>query len=478
MKHFKRAILLLTTLVTVFTSCKKSNEGDDTTNLLLAGLLLSATKVSTAAELTTESDANYDNNNYGLITATKLKSWIDNWAANKPAGITGNLVILHSGTASNFIKPATGVLSYNWASDVFSSSDRLAFRAARDNGIITDPFALPTGAITDEVLQTYGIDPTKDLLVFAARNDTGAGTNASPRGSIYQTLHRAVYWLRYWGVDRKNVAVLNGAINQNGEFAASYLTAVTSELSTPTKGTFSVKSLKNIDNSVLVQPLENIINIVKKGSSHGIYGISGSVFLADARHNSANSAAVIDAEFTGNPVANTIGPSTSALFAGHIKGANFTPWPVVIDQTTGKFKSKAEIAALWNDVSGFNSVNTSGTGYRDGQTIVHYCRTNARSMVTGLSAFLILGKPSVFYENSMIEWTALSANHTVSSLRTLPAGHQFATDTNELTYSGSNTPGPVYNSTASVSQYTSYNINTNATTTRKNLDEDKLYKSQ
>ncbi|MCZ8154762.1 MAG: hypothetical protein O9264_01475 [Leptospira sp.] len=475
MNNFKRAFLLMLSITTVFAACKKEN---DNNNLLLAGLILSATKVNTAAELTTESDANYDNNNFGLVTSTKLKSWIDNWPANKPADITGNLVILHSGTSGSYIKPANGVLSFDWNTDVFRTGDRLAFRTSRDNGVITDPFALPTGAITDEVLQTYGIDPTKDLIVFAARNDTGAGTNASPRGGIYQTLHRALYWLRYWGVDRKNLAVLNGAINQNAEYGASYLTASSSELSTPTKGTFTVKSLRGVDNSVLVQPLENIINIVKNGASHGIYGVSTNVLLADARHNTANSAAVIDAEFTGNPVANTTGPSSAALFAGHIKGSNFTPWPLVVDQTTGKFKSKEAISALWKDFTGFNAINSSGTGYKSGQTVVHYCRTNARSMVTGLSAFLILGIPSVFYENSMIEWTALSANHTNSSLRTLPAGHKFATDTTELTASGSNTPGPVYNTSASISQYASYNINANATTSRKNIDEDKLYKQQ
>jgi 3-mercaptopyruvate sulfurtransferase SseA len=474
MNPLKRATFLLLTLITALTACKTKNDDSDSQNLLLAGLLLSATKVSTAAELTTESDSNYDNNNYGLVTATKLKSWIDNWSANKPSGITGNLVILLSGTAGSYIKPATGVLVFDWTNDVFKTGDRLAFRTSRDNGIINDPNALPTGAVTDEILQTYGIDPTKDLLVFAARNDTGAGTNASPRGSIYQTLHRTLYWLRYWGVDRKNLAVLNGAINQNAEYAASYLTSSSSDLSTPTKGSFSVKSLKAIDNSVLVQPLENVINIARKPTSHNIYGIANDVFLADARHNGTTT----DAEYSGGTVTLTLGPSSAALFAGHIKGAKFTPWPIVIDQTTGKFKSKAELTTLWGDVSGFNAINTSGSGYKEGQTILHYCRTNARSMVTGLSAFLILGKPSIFYENSMIEWTALSANHTNASLRTLPAGHAFATDTQDLTESGSNTPGPVFNTSASVSQYSSYNINTNATTTRKNIDEDKAYKQQ
>jgi 3-mercaptopyruvate sulfurtransferase SseA len=480
MKNYKRATILILALLGVFGACKTKGNDTDTRNILFAGLVANTTRVSTAAELTTESDANYDNNRFGLVTATTLKSWIDNWPANKPAGITGNLVILHSGTTAgtSYIKPATGVLSFDWTTDVFKSGDRLAFRASRDNGIITDPFALPTGAVTDEILQTYGIDPTKDLIVFAARNDTGAGTNASPKGGTYQTLHRALYWLRYWGVDRKNLAVLNGPITGNGEFAATYLTTSSSDLTTPTKGTFTVKSLKLIDNSVLVQPLENVINIVKNGTAHTVPGVANNVFIADARYNNASTTPSFSSEYTGAILASTVGPSSAALFAGHIKGAKFTPWPSVVDQTTGKFKSKAEIAALWTDVSTWNAANSAGVGYTDGSTILHYCRTNARSMVSGLSAFLILGKPSVFYENSMIEWTALSASHTNTALRTLPAGHPFATDTTELTASGINTPGPAYNTGASIAQYSAYNINASATTTRKNLDEDKAYKQQ
>ncbi len=484
MKLFQKSILLIIISVSLLFNCKLKENKDDSNVILLSGLLFASrqVKVSTAAELTTESDAIYDNNKFGLVTATTLKTWIDNWQVNKPADITGNLVIIHSGTTSNFIKPANGVLSFDWNNDVFKTGDRFAYRASRNNGIITDPNSLPTGAITDEILQTYGIDPTKDLIVFAARNDSGAGTDASPRGSIYQGLHRALYWLRYWGVDRKNLAILNGAINQNGEFPAGYLTATSADLSTPTKGNFTIKSFSKIDNSVLVQPLENVIAFAKNPTSHNVYGVTD-IFIADARHRYAaadpgvGGGASNSSEYSGSIAANTVGPTSGALFAGHIKGAKFTPWPRVIDQTTGKFKTKSEIASLWSDVrTGFDTVNTVGSGYKDGQTILHYCRTNARSMVTGLSAFLILGKPSVFYENSMIEWTALSANHTTPGLRTLPPGHKFATDTEELTERGTNTPGPAYNASSDINQYAGFNINTSATTSRLNIDEDKAYK--
>lgn len=465
-------------------TCKSEKSNNNSSILAIAGLALSpkstSTKVSTAAELTVESNADYEKNTFGLVTPTTLKNWITNWNTNKPSAITGNLVVITyypSGTyTKQYLIPKTGVKVYDWSSSVFNSSDKFAYRTSRDNGIITDPNTLPTGATTDEILQTYGIDLTKDLIVFAGASDRGAGTDASPKGSNYQTLGRAVYWLRYWGVDSKNIGLLNGALDANGDFTAEFISTDASVLSVPTKGTFSVKQLKAVDNSILVQPLENVIEFAKSATNHGVTGVT-SVFLADARHNTANTAAVVNAEYEGNPSANTTGASGPALFAGRIKGSIFSPWPKVIDQTTGKYKSKTEIAALWSDLSAFNASSNSGkAGYKDGQTIVHYCRTNARSMVTGMSTFLILGKPSIFYENSFIEWSALSANNPNTTLRTLPAGHKFATDIATLT--DSSTGGPVYNATATITQYSSFNINTNAVTTRKNIDEDKLYKNQ
>ncbi len=478
----KKQISIFLFLAAFLSNCTPKGSGNDTNQTaILTGILSSTTvKTSVASELSSVSKSNYDENTFGLVTSTQVKSWIDNWQNNKPAGITGNLIIVlfyPTGTyTKQYLKPATGVLVFDWTSSVYSSTDRFAYRANRYNGLLKDPNALPTGAITDEVLQTFGIDPTKDLIVFAAGSDRGAGTAASPKGNVYFNTGRSLYWLRSWGVAKENLAILNGAIDANNDFTSTYLSTDSSVLSTPTKGTFSVKQLRATDNSILVQPLENIIAFAKNPNSHGVAGV-GVPFIADARYNTSNSAAATNSEYIGTPAANTTGPSAGALFAGHVKTARFTPWPTVIDQTTGKFKPKAQIDALWADTSTWYSGNASGDGVKSTNTIVSYCRTNARSMVSGLSAFLISGHPVVFYENSMIEWTALSGNHPTSSLRTLPSGHIFATDTAELTES---TPGngPVFNTAGNISQYSVFEINTSATTTKLNIDEDKAYKLQ
>jgi len=416
----------------------------------------------------------FSENEFGLVTATKLRSWIDNWPANRPSGITGNLVVVlyyPSGSyTKKYLLPSQGVFVYDWTSSVYNQTDRFAYRTNRNNGLIKDPNALPTGATTDSILQTFGIDPTRDLVVFALGSDPNPGTSSSPKGSGYMFTGRSLYWLRAWGVAKENLALLNGAIDANQDFPASYPTTDAGNLSVPTRSNFSVKQLRARDNFVLTQSIEDIIDLIKNPSSHSVVGV-GRPFFADARYNESRS----DSEYLGNPSTNTGGQSGPALFAGHIKTARFTPWPSVIDQTTGKFKSKAAIDALWANTNGWYSGNSQGDGVGQEHTIVSYCRTNARSMVSGLSAFLISGLPVVFYENSMIEWTALSANHPNETLRTLPAGQRFAVDSADLTESSPGN-GPVYNSSATTTQYSSFEINRNATTSKLNLIEDRAYK--
>ncbi|WP_147456742.1 rhodanese [Leptospira yasudae] len=459
-------------------SCKPNEKkNNDTILLALAGIAATSVKVNSAAELAVESNDNYDNNEYGLVTATTIKRWRNDWANQKPAAITGNLIILQSTQGATvgqeFIKPTSGVYVYDWPN---GGGTDINFRQRRNNGLFENvQTGLPDGARTDAFLKLYRIDLSKDLVVFASGKDTGAGTTASPKGSTYQTLGRGLYWLRYWGADAKHVAVLDGPIDT--QFSAADLTAVGTESSPPNDGTFSVKSFRAVDNSVLVQPVENIIKIVRNPNSHGVSGLTSSVFIADARHNTTST----EREFVGTTDgtgANEIESGKKALTEGHLKGAFFAPWLQVVDQTTGRFKSKAAIAALWSNPSGWgHAENGSVSGYQQGQTYLHYCRTNARSMVTGLSTFVILGRPSVFYENSFIEWNGLSANHPDPTKRTLPAGSPFATDTVDLTVStGGSGGGPTFNTTNAANYKTV--INPNATTSRQTLIDDWNYKIQ
>ncbi|WP_135354892.1 hypothetical protein [Leptospira kobayashii] len=464
-------------------ACKKDKD-DNTGLLVLAALLGNGVKVNSAADLAVESADNYDNNNYGLVTATTVKKWIANWAGTKPDGISGNLVILQSNTAGSgqeYIKPATGVFVYDWNQ---GGGTDINFRQERNSGVTYVPTALPDGARTDAFLKFYNIDLTKDLVIFAAGTDTGTGVNGgsgangystdlpnAPKGSIYQTTARGLFWLRYWGADKKNLAILDGDIKT--QFSASELVASGGQSSPTNTGTFSVKSFKNVDNSVLAQPVENVIALVKAGGNSSATGFSGSVFIADARFNGSITA---NAEYIGTATATGVseynGSSSTnnkSAIEGHIKGAVFAPWPKFINQTTGRFKTKAEIAALWKDVT-WQSDNAGKSGYKDGQVILQYCRTNARSMITGMSTFIILGKPTAFYDNSWIEWSSLTS--TTGGKQNLPSGSKFATDSADLTESLQ------FNATGVVATYANLKVNATPTTSRQIQIDDLTYKNQ
>jgi 3-mercaptopyruvate sulfurtransferase SseA len=69
---------------------------------------------------------------------------------------------------------------------------------------------VPDGADDGRLFNKYNIDPQNDMVVCA--QGTGSTGNAMAQG-------RCWYALRYWGMDSKNLAVLNGGnqwINGNG----------------------------------------------------------------------------------------------------------------------------------------------------------------------------------------------------------------------------------------------------------------------
>lgn len=131
-------------------------------------------KVSAVTDIPQESNADYNSNVNGLITGATLKGWMDDWLANRPAGITGKLVILQAtaGEASYvYIKPNGGSV-YTYLSP---SSEWIQ---TRDNGVIETPSMVPDGATMDGLLKKYAIDPSKDMIVVAM--GTASTSNAMP----------------------------------------------------------------------------------------------------------------------------------------------------------------------------------------------------------------------------------------------------------------------------------------------------------
>ena len=135
--------------------------------------------INSPAQIAQESADNYDDNNNGLITGATLKRWKDDWLTERPAGITGKLVILQvaAGAAgAEYIMPnGMNVFTYDVGSD--------AWVMTRSNGVINN------------------IDPHRDMIVVGM--GTGGNFQAMVQGRIW-------YAFRYWGVEAKNLAILNG----------------------------------------------------------------------------------------------------------------------------------------------------------------------------------------------------------------------------------------------------------------------------
>lgn len=396
--------------------------------------------VNQPAAIAQASADDYNNNANGIITGATLKRWMSNWTANRPAGITGKLVILQASAGpagSEYVKAdGTNVFTY--------LSPSTEWVQTRSNGVIETVSMVPDGASMDALLKKYNIDPTKDMIVAAM--GTGSTTNAMAQGRIW-------YALRYWGVDKANLSILNGGnqwLNGNGLAAADFQAT---PLTGPASGSFSVKQLTN-DNTSLQATVEDMLNILP-GSD--VNNKSDGVFIWDARSLGQYSAGeMVEKGEDTNP--NTAGVQACAAAycaptdtgnymwtfqnggsrQGHPRGALQLQYTLLLDAAKGyAYKSKADLAAYLAgspDAAGIGFVDGkyglvgSGNGYQEGDTVYTYCETTFRAMITGITSAVILGKPARFYDGAMVEWNSLSYMQDKNGTYILPSDSPWRTD--------------------------------------------------
>ncbi|MBN8763646.1 MAG: hypothetical protein J0I63_10625 [Thiobacillus sp.] len=382
--------------------------------------------VNAPAAIAQESDANYDNNVNGLISAATLKSWKDNWLANRPAGITGKLVILQAteGPAGSvYIKPnGTNVFTY-----LSPSSDWIQ---TRTNGVIETPSMVPDGAGMDALLKKFNIDPKNDMIVAAM--GTGSNPNAMAQGRIW-------YALRYWGVDKKNLAILNGGnqwINGNGMAAGDFQATGSAA---PGNGHASVKDLL-VDNTALQATMQDLLAVLPSADTNLK---NDGVFIWDARSLSQYSAGEM-VELSEDTDSDTAGTQACATaYCAPVNPANYMwtfqnngsrqghPWGTLqlqythmLDSTKGfSYRPKADLAVLLaggTNAQGIGFVGAdyalvgAGNAYQNGDTVYTYCETTFRAMITGITSAVILGKPTRFYDGAMVEWNSLTGRSVMT----------------------------------------------------------------
>src|SRR5690554_3674239 len=384
--------------------------------------------VNTPAQITNISKENYDDNVNGLITHNTLKKWLDNWEENKPAGINGKLVIIQQGEGpadAKFIKPNN--------KNTFTYVDS-GWLETRNNGVMNIPSIVLSGPSIDRLIRKYGIDVNNDMIVCAQ----GAGSNGA-----YMNQGRCWFTFSYWGVEQKNLAVLNGNnqhLSDAAQLGTDYFTdkaiaevkkndeekvvfePAASKHPSPlvSQQISSVKDLK-VDNTVLYASIEDVINVLPLTDTPDN---GDGIMLWDARNLPQYSGGTF--EWNEKAIKETVadgnrGFQNKAPRQSHPRGALNLEFTNMLNTETGIYHSKAVLEEIVKGglspkgegfVSGgadegYKLVQT-GNAYQPGDTIIHYCETSMRAGVTIIPAAVILGIPSRLYDSAMIEWNSLT----------------------------------------------------------------------
>ncbi len=416
-------------LAAVLAACGGAGSDEDRSSGALATIV-----VNSPAAIAQASADDYEANANGLITATTLKRWTSNWVANRPAGVTGKLIIFQASAGpagAEYIKPNNlAVFTY-----LSPSSEWIQ---TRSNGVILTPSMVPDGPTMDALLAKYNIDPKNDMVVCA--QGTGNTGNAMAQG-------RCWYALRYWGMDAKNLALLNGGnqwINGNGLAAGDFATTASAA---PGAGRASVKDLR-VDNSALLATFEDLLNVLPANDANLR---SDGVMIWDARSVGQFSAGERleqgDSGFAacGSPICVPAAGydymksfQNSGSRQGHPRGTLQLNFSNLLDASKGfAYKPKAQIAAYMNgdaDSNGVRMIDAAyigvggGAAYQAGDTVYVYCETTFRAMITGMASAVIMGYPTRFYDGAMVEWNSLSNLADATGQAILPADSPWRTD--------------------------------------------------
>ncbi len=451
MKHtvFIKSLLIAGLTMSVFTGCGDSDSNNNDTEDKIS--------VLSPAQIVQKSEADYNNNMKGVITAQTLTHWMDDWQANKPASVTdGRLIVLQAGPTTLGADKAylkgngTDVLVYD-----IGAAGACDPSYKRFDGFSMNYGALLSGEQMDYRINGFQLDPEKDFLVVAI------GDSSVNIREITRT-----WWvLAYWGWDLDRLAFLNGSVSYN--FAPSsnldnYLTDAW-QPPQPTQE-FHMYTLKTDRTSLHIYTKE-MMDVIKQGGE----------FIADARG---------DDEFDGSAKSKshslTCGPNHDqqcyTAYRGNIKGSVSFPYTDILimdDQqedingdgaidasdSSFKFKSPADLEALF-----------ASKGYTEGKTVYAYCRTGRKATLLTLASTVILGYPVRMYDASWISWGSMayvSADANDSSI--FPQDSIWRTDVSEL----SNVIA--YNDANETEPQASFEFDFSATDTNQIANEDKAY---
>ena len=410
-------------------------------------------------EISMKSARSYDENSYGVITASTLTKWLDNWKENRPDSAKGRLIVLQAGKVpfdqnkSYLPHNDTDVLVYGIPGGGACDPSYMRF-----DGISNTPGAMVSGDRIDGNINFFQIDPQKDFVVVAVAEGSTA----------IREITRTWWSMIYWGWDMKRIAFLNGSVAYNFADKKDYLVAQPSPLP-ERKHEYHMRSLKT-DRTALHIYIDEMKEIAQKEDKTGY-------FILDARGT-----AEYDGTKASKSISKTCGPNHDkqcvTAFRGHIKGAVDFPYTDILVMDDGKVDLNGDGVIDKKDASfKFKSYDAlkalyAQKGYKEGDTIIAYCRTGRKSTLSALTATTVLGYPYRMYDGSWIQWGMMAHAKDTNGSYILPESSPVRTDTDDYSVVYS------YNDPVDVNPASVYNINTEVTISQKIKEEDKAYLNQ
>lgn len=343
---------------------------------------------ATPQQLAVRSADAYEANESGLVTASTVSRWVADWAANKPARVQGELIVLQLDAApsgSPWIASTPGVRSYH-------APELLRVLEPRSNGVLAIGSVPANGSRLDTFLRRFDLDPAHDLVLLASGTST-------PR--TLSQLARAWLALRYWGFGHEHLALLNGPATEVALRSDTFPAL-------PFTGTSRVTALP-----------EHFALLADLGA---VKAAVGQAPLLDVRGRD---------EFDGRVPSRSKLDATcldgaercTATFAGRIAGAQHLPWERFVED--GRFRPLAALDAALTEAQ----VDRATT------SVIYDADGHEGALVT--FAFLaVLGAPARWYAPGFVEWGALNASHPSSGLQALPPSSAWRTDVATLTQLG------------------------------------------
>lgn len=308
-----------------------------------------------------------------LISAEKLKEWVDGGAVNRAGG--AKVVILDIGSSTYATAHIPGAQNVNSGTDIYQD---------RQEGPAIDINMVLDGAHMDALVRRSGIDADTTVVMTTS-------------GSI---LHVArAYWMfRYWGFPKEKLKVLDGL--NKGWTSAGYTTSA--DAPSITASTYSVSG--NALQRDLRASLTEMMAVAADSDA--------STVILDGRSASTAGSFAGVAGATPGVFAPT---GDAVVFEGRMRDAQALPYTDLYDGSTFLFKSAADLTTM------FGTVGIDAT-----KTTYAHCRTGVIASVPFFVLDAILGWPAVVYDGSWSQWGQMSADTTNGGQ--LPAGSPWATD--------------------------------------------------